>query len=67
MVAWSSIWIKRPDAIIEFDLASDGGDGANLTWSLSVNDPTPNNALIGHMRKRINQLINAELRYSFGQ
>jgi hypothetical protein len=66
-VVWSSIWIKRPDAVVEFDLAPDGSYGTNLTWTLSVDDPAPDDALIGHMRKRVNQLINSELRYSFGQ
>jgi hypothetical protein len=66
-VVWSSIWMKRPDAVIEFDLPSDGGSGTDLSWTLLVDVPTPDAALLGHMRKRLNVLINAELRYSFGQ
>jgi hypothetical protein len=27
----------------------------------------PDAALVGHMRKRLNQLINANLRFTFGQ
>jgi hypothetical protein len=27
----------------------------------------PGDALTGHLRKRLNQLINANLRYTFGQ
>ncbi|MCW2524655.1 MAG: hypothetical protein JWO63_2990 [Frankiales bacterium] len=46
---------------------SPAGDGTLLRWTLSVNDPLPDEALIGHMRKRLNQLINADLRYTFGQ
>lgn len=65
-VVWSSIWIKRPDAVIEFDLPLDGTGSTDLTWTLLVNEPIPDDALVGHMRKRINQLINADLRYSFG-
>jgi hypothetical protein len=41
---------KRPDAVIEFDPA-DGSGGTNL-----VEDPTPEQALVSHMRKRLNVL-----------
>lgn len=57
MVVWSSIWLKRPDAKIRFDLPP-GGAGTELCWSLFVDKPPPDEALIGHMCKRVNQLIN---------
>jgi hypothetical protein len=67
-VTWSSLWTKRPDAIIHFDLPrEDGGLGTDLRWTLHLDDPLPDAAMLGHMRKRINVLINANLRYSFGQ
>ena len=66
-LVWSSIWTKRPDAIVEFDVPTDGGGGTALRWTLRVDAPAPDDALIGHMRKRLNQLINASLRYTFGQ
>jgi hypothetical protein len=66
-VVWSSIWTKRPDAIVRFDLPSDGAGGTDLRWTLLVDEPAPDDALVGHMRKRMNQLVNAELRFSFGQ
>jgi len=66
-VIWSSIWTRRPDAVVEFDLRPDGGGGTNLCWTLFVDDPAPDDALTSHMRKRMNMLINADLRYSFGQ
>jgi hypothetical protein len=65
-VIWSSLWKARPDAVIEFDLPGERG-GTGLRWTLRVNEPTPDPALIGHLCKRMNQLINANLRYSFGQ
>ena len=65
-VVWSSIWPKRSDAVIRFDLAP-GGSGTDLRWTLSVQEPIPGDADIGHMCKRIQQLINADLRFSFGQ
>jgi len=64
-VAWSAFWLKRPDAIIEFELTSAGG-GTDLRWRLIVEEPPPDDALVGHLRKRVNHLINADLRYSFG-
>ena len=38
-----------------------------LGADLRVDEPVPDDALIGHLRKRLNQLINANLRYAFGQ
>jgi hypothetical protein len=66
-VVWSAIWRKRPDATIEFELRTDGGSGTDLRWKLYVEEPLPDDALVGHLRKRVNELINADLRYSFGQ
>jgi hypothetical protein len=58
----------RPDAVIRFDLPRDGaGFGTDLQWTLQVDEPVPDDALLGHMRKRLNELVNANLRYTFGQ
>lgn len=67
LVVWSSLWTRRPDAIVRFDLPADGGQGTDLRWTLLVDEPMPDAALVGHMRNRLNQLINASLRYTFGQ
>jgi hypothetical protein len=67
LVVWSSIWTKRPDAQVRFDLPFDGTAGTDLRWTLLLADPLPEPSLLGHMRKRLNQLINANLRYTFGQ
>jgi hypothetical protein len=68
LVVWTSLWTKRPDAIVRFDLPADSsGYGTDLRWTLLVDEPMPDAALVGHMRKRLNQLINANLRYTFGQ
>jgi hypothetical protein len=66
-VVWSSLWIKRADATVTFDLPLQEDGGTDLQWTLLVADPAPGDALIGHMRKRLNELINANLRYTFGQ
>jgi hypothetical protein len=64
-VVWSSLWSSRPDARIRFDLTA--SSGTYLRWTLLVDEPAPDASKLGHMRKRLNVLINANLRYSFGQ
>ncbi len=68
LVVWSSLWTRRPDARLRFDLPPDaGGYGTDLRWTLTVDEPLPDAALLGHLRKRVNELVNARLRYHFGQ
>lgn len=68
LVVWSSLWARRPDARIHFELPGDrSGYGTDLRWTLLVEEPSPESSLLGHMRRRINELINADLRYTFGQ
>jgi hypothetical protein len=67
-VLWSSLWSSRPDARLRFDLPPDAaGQGTDLCWTLTVEDPEPDGSNIGHVRKRVNELINANLRYAFSQ
>jgi hypothetical protein len=56
-IVWSSLWGKRPDARIRFDLASDGEAGTQLRWTLLLEEPMPDPSLLGHLRKRLNELI----------
>lgn len=65
-VVWSSLWVKRPDARVQFDLEPARG-GTDLRWTLYVDEPVPDAILTGHMRKRLNELINANLRFTYGQ
>jgi hypothetical protein len=65
LVVWSSIWTKRPDALIRFEL--EGAGSTDLRWTLFVDEPMPDDVLVGHFRKRLNVLINANLRFTFGQ
>ena len=68
LVIWSSLWTKRPDAVVRFDLpASVNRLGTDLRWTLLVDDPLPDPPLLGHLRKRLNRLINEDLRLTFGQ
>ena len=66
-LVWSSLWEKRSDAQVRFDLSADGGGGTWLRWTLLVTQPLPDPSLLGHLRKRLNELINANMRYTFGQ
>ena len=54
------------EGLAEFNLADKSG-GTDLTWTMFVAEPEPDASLLGHLRKRVNRLINADLRYSFGQ
>lgn len=67
LVVWSSLWPSRPDALVRFDIAPDGNGGTALRWTLLVEEPLPDPSKLGHFRHRLNQLINADLRYSYGQ
>ena len=65
---WSSLWPYRPDARIRFELPYDAAhSGTDLCWTLLVDEPMPAASSLGHFRYRIDQLINANLRYTFGQ
>lgn len=67
LVVWSSLWERRPDARIRFELPLDrAGYDTDLRWVLLVDEPAPDASLLGHMRKRINFLVHANLRYTFG-
>jgi len=64
-VVWSSIWQLRPDAVIEFDLTA-GGGGTDLKWTLLASELAPDEVSTRHFCFRLQELINANLRYSFG-
>ncbi|UJC76924.1 hypothetical protein D4768_03955 [Rhodococcus erythropolis] len=66
LVIWSSIWPDRPDAVIRFDIEA-VGNSTMLRWTLFLDDPIPPEAEVVGMRKRLNTLINANLRFTFGQ
>jgi hypothetical protein len=68
MVVWSSIWAKWPNAHIRFDLPLDDSSyGTDLKWTLVMDEPLPDEAALVAMRKRVNLLINGNLRDTFDQ
>jgi len=65
LVVWSSIWPETPGQVIRFDIASDASWGTALTWTLT-SPPKLDDSAVGHRRYRLNRLIWADLRYSYG-
>jgi hypothetical protein len=55
LVVWSSLW-PRPD-----------GGGTALRWTLTTDAEPPDDGATGHLRYRLNQLLWADLRLSYGQ
>ena len=66
LVVWTSIWPWRPDARIRFDITGPPRGSATLCWTLIVDEPVPDRETTVRMRKRVNELINANLRFTFG-
>ena len=64
-VVWSSIWPDRPLDRIRF-VIQEGGSGSVLRWILETDGEPPDETRLGQMRYRINQLINGQMRDSFG-
>ncbi len=58
---------RRPDAVVEFRLSETVNVDTDLRWTLLVDDPAPDHGLTDHLRHRMNELINRDLRLSFGQ
>jgi hypothetical protein len=66
LVVWSSLWNEHPGARIRFDLPH-GRSGTDLRWTLFLDEPLPGLDEIQQMRRRINKLINDNLRQTFDQ
>ncbi len=67
-LVWSSLWPRRSDVRIRFALPPDDSEqGTDLMWTLLADEPSPEESLVGHMRKRVNELINRDLRLSLRQ
>ncbi|HJP72968.1 MAG TPA: hypothetical protein VJ914_01795 [Pseudonocardiaceae bacterium] len=67
LVVWSSLWPSRPDDEVHFELTATGDGGTRLRFTLLTPDAAPDESKTGHLRRRLNQLLFAELRYSYGQ
>jgi len=72
-VLWSSLWPERPerperpDDTIRFRVRADGHGGSALEWELLSDGPEPDASTLVHLRRRLNELINRDLRLACGQ
>lgn len=66
LVVWSSLWPERPQDRVRFDIGPDRSGGSALRWTVFSPDPVTEPARL-HVCYRMNVLINAALRYSYGQ
>jgi hypothetical protein len=62
LVIWASLWPDRPDDQIRFDI-----EDQRLTWTLLGEASDEDEERLDQLRHRLDVLINADLRYSFGQ
>jgi hypothetical protein len=65
-IIWSSLWPSRPRDFVRFELRAAGAETA-LRWTLESPDAPPDASKAGHLRRRMNYLINERLRRSYGQ
>lgn len=65
-LVWSSLWPSRPDDRILLDLTTKGLDTLLRFRLLTPHEP-PVEPELRHYRYRINHLLYADLRYSYGQ
>lgn len=71
-VVWSSLWPSRPHDEIHLrlstrDLAALSSSQTMLEFTLFSPDEEPDASKLGHLRKRLNHLLFADLRFSYGQ
>ncbi|WP_405165208.1 hypothetical protein OG203_08910 [Nocardia sp. NBC_01499] len=66
-VVWSSLWPSRPDDQVHFELTAVEGGDTLLRFTLLSPDEAPDQSKTGHLRRRLNQLLFADLRFSYGQ
>lgn len=66
LVVWSSLWPSRPNDQVRLELTG-VRDGTSLRFTLLTPDEPPDESKTGHLRKRLNHLLFADLRFSYGQ
>ncbi len=65
-LVWSSLWPSRPRDLIQLDLTPSGSETL-LRFTLVTPDDVPAQSQTGHLRRRLNVLFFADLRFSYGQ
>ena len=66
LVVWSSLWPRRPDDEIHLEPRW-AGRQTSLRFTLLSPDEVPDDSHLGHLRHRLNHLLFADLRSSYGQ
>lgn len=66
-IVWSSLWPSRPRDEVWLEVADAGGGETLLTFRLLTPDEAPDESKLGHLRFRLNHLLFADLRFSYGQ
>ncbi|OBB21952.1 hypothetical protein A5792_07925 [Mycolicibacterium peregrinum] len=66
-VVWSSLWRPWPNVRVEFDIAADGRGGTDLRWTLSADGAPPDATEARAIGSRVDHLVNANLRHTYGQ
>ncbi|MFI5960280.1 hypothetical protein [Cryptosporangium sp. NPDC051539] len=66
LVVWSTLWPTLPGAQIRFELSAHEHETL-LRWTLLTPAPLDDPGLVGALRKRMNVMVNAHLRSTFGQ
>lgn len=64
-VVWSSLWPSRPRDRVLLELTDDRGE-TSLRFTLLTPDGPPDESKTGHIRRRMNHLLFADLRFSYG-
>lgn len=65
-VVWSSLWPGRPNDEVHFELAAIVSETL-LEFTLLTPDEPPDQSTTCHLRYRLNHLLFADLRYSYGR
>ncbi|WP_207619963.1 hypothetical protein [Nocardioides sp. IC4_145] len=66
-VLWSTLWPHRPEDVIELLVEPAARDTTRLRSTHLTPHDLPPDAKVGHLRERVNQLLFADLRFSYGQ
>lgn len=65
-ITWSSMWPSRPNDMVHLTLSTVGSETL-LRFTLLTPDELPDPSKTGHLRRRLNYLLFADLRFSYGQ
>lgn len=65
-VVWSTLWPSRPNDEVHFELTTVDTETL-LRFRLLTPGEASDESKTGHLRRRLNQLLFADLRFSYGQ